>query len=106
MTTPSLSLGLLATLCGLLFAQPATGQNTPIRLEVDATDAPRNVLHARLQIPAPPGKLTLVYPKWLPGEHAPDGPITDLVGIKMTAGGQAVEWRRDAEDMYAFALEL
>ena len=73
---------------------------------MDATDAPRKVLHARLQIPAQPGKLTLVYPKWLPGDHAPTGPIADLVGLKMSAAGQPVEWRRDPEDMYAFAVEL
>jgi predicted metalloprotease with PDZ domain len=99
-------LGLLAAAWSLLAAGAAPGQNPPIKLDVDATDAARKVLHARLQIPAQPGKLTLLYPKWLPGDHAPTGPITDLAGLKMSAGGQPVEWRRDAEDMYAFVVEL
>ena len=99
------SLGLLAAACTLLVVPAALGQNRTIKLEVDATDAPRKILHARLQFPAQPGRLTLVYPKWLPGDHAPTGPITDLVGLKMSAGGKAVEWRRDSEDMYAFAVE-
>ena len=82
------------------------GQNPPVKLDVDATDVARKVLHARLQIPAQPGTLTLVYPKWLPGDHAPTGPITDLVGLKMSAAGKTVEWRRDAVDMYALVVEL
>jgi len=99
-------LGLVASAWSLLAAGAALGQNAPIKLDVDATDAARKVLHARLQMPAQPGKLTLLYPKWLPGDHAPTGPITDLVGLKMTAAGKPVEWRRDPEDMYAFVVEL
>jgi predicted metalloprotease with PDZ domain len=57
-------------------------------------------------IPAAPGKLTLVYPKWIPGEHAPTGPITDLVGLKMSAAGKPIVWQRDPEDMFAFHLEV
>jgi predicted metalloprotease with PDZ domain len=75
-------------------------------LQVDATDAPRNILRARLRISAQPGPLTLVYPKWIPGEHGPTGPITDLAGLKMIAAGHAVEWQRDADDMFAFHLEV
>ena len=105
-TRVSVYLGLAATACTLLAAHGAPGENTPIKLDVDATDAPRNILHARLQIPVQPGKLTLVYPKWLPGDHAPTGPITELVGLKMSAAGQPVEWHRDLVDMYAFELEV
>jgi predicted metalloprotease with PDZ domain len=94
------------TLLALLFAASALAQTAPVKLDVDATDAPRNILHARLHIPAQPGKLTLLYPKWIPGEHAPDGPITDLVGLKMSAGGKPIEWRRDDEEMFAFNLEV
>ena len=97
-----------STLLALAFliGSPVLAQNPPITLDVDATDAPRRVLHARLEIPAKPGKTTLVYPKWIPGEHAPTGPITDLTGVKMRAGGQPALWQRDAEDMYAFHVEV
>jgi predicted metalloprotease with PDZ domain len=74
----------------------------PIELSVDATEAPRKLLHARLVIPVSPGPLTLYYPKWIPGEHAPTGPITELSGLKLRAGGKAVAWRRDDVDLYAF----
>ena len=47
----------------LLLAASALAQKPPVQLDVDATDAPRKILHARLRIPAPPGPLTLLYPK-------------------------------------------
>src|SRR5437762_621322 len=79
----------------------------PITIEVDATEAPRKMLHARLTIPVKPGPLTLFYPKWIPGEHGPTGPITDLAGLKFsTEAGKTVSWRRDDVDMYAFHLEV
>jgi predicted metalloprotease with PDZ domain len=78
----------------------------PIRLEVDAREAPRKILHAKLVIPAPPGPLTLLYPKWIPGEHGPTGPIADLAGLKITAGGRAIAWTRDPVEMYAFHCEV
>lgn len=98
--------GFLSLLCSFVWALPLLGASPPIKLEVDATDAPKLILHARLQIPVHPGKLTLYYPKWIPGEHGPEGPITDLVGLKLSAGGKPVAWRRDDVDMYSFALEV
>jgi predicted metalloprotease with PDZ domain len=83
-------------------AAPLRAGARPIELSVDATEAPRKLLHARLVIPAAPGPLTLYYPKWIQGEHAPSGPVTDLSGLKFKAGGKALPWRRDDVDMFAF----
>jgi predicted metalloprotease with PDZ domain len=77
-----------------------------VRLSVDATDAPRKLLRATEVIPAQPGPLTLYYPQWIPGEHGPTGPIINLSGLKFTAGGKALQWRRDPVDMYAFHIEV
>ncbi len=77
-----------------------------ITIAVDATEAPRKILHARLTIPTTPGPLTLLYPKWIPGEHGPTGPITDLAGLKFTGAGKTIAWRRDDVDMYAFHLVI
>jgi predicted metalloprotease with PDZ domain len=90
----------------LFIVGPVLAQTAPIQLEVDATDATRNILHARLHIPASPGKLTLFYPKWIPGEHMPSGPINDLTGLQISANGQPLHWQRDADDMYAFHLDV
>ncbi|HEY7402429.1 MAG TPA: M61 family peptidase [Candidatus Angelobacter sp.] len=91
----------------LLLSAAAVAQTNGVeRLKVDATDAPRNILHATLTIPVAPGPLTLVYPKWLPGNHRPTGPIQNLTGVHFTAGGKELEWQRDLEDMYAFHLQV
>jgi len=78
----------------------------PITLSVDATEAPRKLFHARMTIPVTPGPLTLVYPKWIPGEHGPTGPIINLAGLKFTANGKTIPWRRDDVEMYAFHLDV
>jgi predicted metalloprotease with PDZ domain len=77
-----------------------------IRLHVDLTDAPRNIYHARLQIPAHAGEMSLVFPKWIPGNHRPSGPIGALTGIHMEAAGHPVPWQRDAVEMYEFHVTV
>src|SRR5437016_4870919 len=95
-------LGSLAALVSILLAAPSRGADGPIELTLDATEAPRKLLHAKLVIPAAPGPLTLYYPKWIPGEHSPTGPINDLSGLKISAGDKTLKWRRDDVDLYAF----
>jgi predicted metalloprotease with PDZ domain len=75
-------------------------------VEVDARDAPRGIEHVHLTMPVKPGNLTLLYPKWLPGEHAPNGPIGGMSGLKFTSAGKILVWQRDAVDMYAFHLTI
>jgi predicted metalloprotease with PDZ domain len=86
-------------------AQGARGAQA-VRLSVDATEAPRKLLRATEVIPAQPGPLTLYYPEWIPGEHGPTGPIINLSGLKFTAAGKTLQWRRDPVDMYAFHIEV
>jgi predicted metalloprotease with PDZ domain len=82
------------------------GPSQPIQLVVDATQAPEKILHAQEQIAVRPGAVTLVYPKWIPGEHGPTGPIVDLTGLEFFAGGKRLTWRRDLVDMYTFHLDV
>ena len=42
-----------------------------IRLDVTATDLDRGIIEVRETIPATPGPLVLLAPKWLPGNHGP-----------------------------------
>lgn len=84
------------------FAQ--TGQ--PISLTVDATQSPQKLLHAHLVIPVQPGPLTLYYPKWIPGDHGPDGPIADLTGLKFQAAGKTIPWQRDYLDVFTFHFDI
>jgi predicted metalloprotease with PDZ domain len=75
-------------------------------LYVDASSAPRKIFHAKLRIPATAGDLTLYYPKWIPGEHAPDGPVVDLAGLKFFAGGKTLRWRRDLLDGFTIHVDV
>jgi predicted metalloprotease with PDZ domain len=87
-------------------AHVVQAQTQPIKVMVDVTDAPRKILHAQLTIPVHDGANTLVYPKWIPGEHGPTGPIDNLAGLKFMADGKEIAWRRDDVDMYAFHLNV
>jgi predicted metalloprotease with PDZ domain len=90
----------------LLLLSRGAGAAPAVRLFVDATEAPRHVLHTRLIIPAKAGPMVLVYPKWIPGEHGPTGPVGSMAGLRIAARGQALAWRRDPDDMYIFRLEV
>src|ERR1700742_2566781 len=83
--------------------QSVTG---PIQLSVDASDARRKLFHAKMTIPTTPGPLTLVYPKWIPGEHEPSGPIVSLINLQISGNGRTITWRRDDADMYAFHCQI
>lgn len=84
----------------------AADKSSPIRVAVDATDAARNIFHTKLIIPAKPGSFTLVYPKWIPGNHRPSGPIANVTGLHFEAAGKAISWQRDPVDMYAFHIDV
>jgi predicted metalloprotease with PDZ domain len=75
-----------------------------IRLAVNATDVEQRIVHVHETLTGIGADSVLLYPKWLPGTHAPEGPIDRLAGIKMTANGAPVSWTRDPVDVYAFRV--
>ncbi len=78
-----------------------------LRLDVDATDIERHIFNVRETIPVRGGApFTLLYPKWLPGSHAPNGRIDSLAGLIVKAGGQRLEWKRDTVDVFAFHVDV
>ncbi len=93
-------------LLALLAPAASVAAAPAITLEVDARDVIRGIQHAHLVIPVRPGPLTLAYPKWIPGEHAADGPITQLVSLEITAGGTPLPWRRDPLDGFLFRVDV
>ncbi|MHA4838790.1 M61 family metallopeptidase [Sphingopyxis sp. MSC1_008] len=78
-----------------------------MQLKVDATDFARGIFHVRQTIPvAKAGKLTLLYPEWLPGKHAPRGAIAEMAGFKASTGGKPLAWTRQPTDVYAFDVDV
>ena len=129
MTKPfvrALSLALLST-AAVTAAQVPPGNSTPqpvpivetipaardtaypgtIRLAIDATDTTRGIMRVTETIPvATAGAMTLLYPQWLPGNHAPRGEIEKVAGLVIKANGQVLPWRRDPVNVYAFHIDV
>ena len=97
-------------------AGAASGVHTPvaqnvaypgsITLKVELGDLDRKIFKVHETIPVEPGPLTLLYPEWLPGNHAPRGPIDGLAGLIISSGGHAIGWVRDPANVYAFHVQV
>ena len=96
---PSLAAATLA--CGLAGAPCSTPAATgPILLHVDVSDAPvTSIVHVRETIPVSGTTIDLAYPRWVPGEHSPAGPVQNVGGLTVTAGGAKLPWTRDPLDV-------
>lgn len=78
----------------------------PMKLDVDATDVGRAIFRVKQSIPMEPGKpLTLLYPQWLPGKHAPGGALAEMTGLKIRSNGKLLDWTRDPVEVYAFHVD-
>ena len=91
----------------LLLAPASFAQaGATISLTVDATEAPLKIIRTQEVVPVKPGPVTFYYPKWIPGEHAPSGPIANVTGVKFTANGKTIPWRRDLLDVFTFHVDV
>jgi len=77
-----------------------------IDLLVDASDVQRRIIRVHETVPVQTGRLTLLYPEWLPGTHAPEGPISSVGGLVVTANGKRVNWVRDRVNIFAFHIDV
>jgi predicted metalloprotease with PDZ domain len=78
-----------------------------VGLAVDATDLSHGVFGVHETLPVSgSGPITLLFPKWLPGNHAPNGPIDKVAGLTISAHGHPVTWRRDPVDVFAFHVTV
>lgn len=78
----------------------------PIVLKVDASRIVQGIISVHESIPVGAGPLTLRYPKWIPGEHGPNGAVVNVAGVVVRAGTQHLTWRRDLVDGYAFHVDV
>lgn len=86
----------------LLVTSSAFAQKAPIKITADLSDAPRKLYHAEVEIPVTPGIVSLTTPQWIPGNHRPTGPVSDITGVVFSANGKPLTWRRDDTDLYQF----
>ncbi|MGH9465806.1 MAG: M61 family metallopeptidase [Terriglobales bacterium] len=77
-----------------------------IQLHADITNVAQRIVQVQETIPVAAGPLVLLYPGWLPGNHALDGPIKDVGGLVITGNGQRIPWTRSDVNVYAFHLTV
>jgi len=99
---------LLGAVAFIAFIADANAQAPagPVALTVRLPNPGQKLLFVDEVMPVKPGPLTLYYPKWIPGDHTPDGEIEKILGLEFTAGGQRVEWHRDELDKFTFLLTI
>ena len=115
-TTSLLALAIGLALAGSASADVSRQANVPapqdtpysgtITLKVDASDTRQGIYRVHERIPVHAGALTLLYPEWIPGDHSPTGPIAMLAGLKVSANGKSITWKRDEYNVYAFHLDV
>ncbi|HXE83883.1 MAG TPA: hypothetical protein VN513_11205, partial [Gemmatimonadales bacterium] len=88
------------------FAAPVLHAAADLTVRIDARDIARKHVHTELTLAAKPGPLVLVYPKWIPAEHAPSGPLDSIIGLEIKANGTRLEWKRDPIDMFSVAVTV
>ena len=103
---------LLPAIAALIACMSCIAQETvaappgPVELTVRLPDPGQKILYVDEVMPVEPGSLTLYYPKWIPGDHAPDGPVEDVMGLEFIADGQPVAWQRDELERFTFHLTV
>ena len=97
---------LLLMVSALVLIPSLTHAAETISLTVDATKSPEKLLRSHEVIPVTPGPLTIYYPKWIPGEHGPSGPISSVTGLKFEGNGKVIPWQRDLLDVFTFHVDI
>jgi len=101
-----LLLGALALAASVSCAAAEKAAPGPVALKVSLPDPGQKILYVHEVMPVAPGPLTLYYPKWIPGDHSPDGPIEQIMGLEFSANGQRLTWQRDELDRFTFHLTV
>jgi predicted metalloprotease with PDZ domain len=77
-----------------------------IEVRVDAREIARKHVDTRLRLAVKSGPLTLVYAKWIPGEHGPVGALESMIGLEIKANGERLTWSRDPFEPYAIRVAV
>ena len=85
----------------LVLAVASVAAQVNIRLDVDASEAFRNIVHVKETLEVRGGDIDLFYPKWIPGEHSPTGTINDMAYFALTYDHRIVDGA-DAEKFLAY----
>src|SRR6476646_12133761 len=82
------------------------GAQSGMTLVVDETQAARRIAFVHEDLQVQPGPLALAYPKWIPGEHGPTGPLEQVAAIQVHAGQKTLAWTRDPDDIFTIHVDV
>jgi predicted metalloprotease with PDZ domain len=105
-STTSLVLALIAMTAVVTSARAEDTPAPAMTLVVDETQAARRIAFVHEEIRVRPGTLALAYPRWIPGEHGPTGPIQQVAALRIRSANATLPWTRDPEDIYTIHVEV
>jgi predicted metalloprotease with PDZ domain len=98
---------LLALLAGSVVTSVAQeDKKADMSLTVDESQAARRIAFVHEEIVVMPGGVTLSYPRWIPGEHGPTGPIQQVAVLRIRSGDKTLAWTRDPDDINDFHVNV
>jgi predicted metalloprotease with PDZ domain len=82
-----------------------------MHLSIDCSKPTRGLIEAKVTIPvavtSKAGKVSLWYPKWVPGSHGPGGPIANIAGLQVhNIDGERLNWRRAPGEVYRLEVDV
>src|SRR5580704_10906736 len=75
-------------------------------LLVDESQAARRIAFVHEEIRVQPGTIALAYPRWIPGEHGPTGPIQQFAALRIRSGNTTLPWTRDPDNIYTIHVNV
>jgi hypothetical protein len=97
---------LVAVLAVATIASAQDSPGTTMTLVVDETQAVQRLAFVHEEIRVRPGTVTLAYPRWIPGEHGPNGPIEQVAGLRIHSGEALLPWTRNPSDINLFRVDV
>jgi len=97
----------LVAMTAILANASAQEPSVPVMtLVVDETQSARRIAFVHEEIRVQPGAVALAYPKWIPGEHGPTGPIQQFAALRINSGSASLSWTRDPDDIFTIHVEI
>src|SRR5258707_14346107 len=108
MKSPSAKLIIFAFFVLIAVTATARAQDASptMTLLVDESQAARRIAFVHEEIRVQPGPLALFYPRWIPGEHGPTGPIQQMAALRIHTKDATLPWKRDPEEIYTIHVEV
>ena len=97
---------LIAVAGGATFGSAQDASAPAMTLVVDETQAARRITFVHEEIRVQPGALALAYPRWIPGDHGPTGPIQQFAALRVSGGSANLPWTRDPDDIYTIHVQI